>query len=212
MTDSRHPFRDAYLPESGDGAAGDVAQAIETYTPLVVLSVDAITSRDLSWTKHIVLLTGNSIRFYKQEPENTDEEDGDTVIWDMEDLPFVLVQRGDRYDMPLGTTGLLGDAEVLPATAIPTQVVVPAGMPGSLAIVVGTPPTGSKTISYQYSIDDGVTWLPAFSIAIAAGARRGTFTLVADLVLPAESVLQPVAPATHDPTMTGLTVTVVARR
>ena len=88
---SRHPFLDAFIPLIGASAADAIAAAIETHTALIVESVEAITSRSLPRTKFVILISGGSIRFYKQDPTSTAAEDGATVIWDSDDLPFVLV-------------------------------------------------------------------------------------------------------------------------
>lgn len=84
-----HPFQDAYIGPSQ--AADDVAQAIETFTPLVVTSVADITTRDLSRTFTIHLYNGAITYVYQYDPTETEPHNGTTIILDSADRPFVLV-------------------------------------------------------------------------------------------------------------------------
>lgn len=211
---SKHPIQEAFgLGEAptNTGAAGDIADAVETYAPLVALAVSDITSRNLERTKHVVLIEGNSIKFYVYDADNVDAEDGDTVIWDSEDRPFVLVQRGDRYDMAFSTTGLLNDGEVMPAYAVPTALSLPASLPASLAFCMDVP-TAETVITFEKSTDDGATWADVFTVTFAIGARTGTFTLAAAASLAAGTLIRPKGPDTADITFAGFTATVVATR
>lgn len=204
----KHPYYVAFLET---GAADTISQAIETYAPFVATSVTDITTRNLNRTMHVVLITGNAIRFYKYDATNTDEEgDGETVILDSEDRPFVLVSRGDRYDMAFASTGLLGPAEELPAFTITTPLTLPAGLPGSQAFC-DIAPTGDAVVTFKKKTGADA-WTTVFTITFAAGQTQGVFTLAADATLSAGDRVRPVAPGSSDATFAGFTATIVASR
>lgn len=204
---AKHPYNVALLTS---GAADDISQAIETYAPFVATAVTDITTRNLDRTMHVVLITGSSIRFYKYDATNTDPEDGETVILDSEDRPFVLVQRGDRYDLPFSGTGLIADAEFYPAIAIVTPLTLPALLPGSYAFC-DEAPTGEVIVTFKKKTGAGA-WTSVFTVTFAIGETEGTFTLAAEATLATGDRLRPFFPATHDPTFEGFTATVVTHR
>jgi hypothetical protein len=208
---ARHPFQDAFTPLVGNAAADGISEAIEVYAPLVVFDVTDITSRSLARTQHVVLISGESIRFYKYDAANTDPEDLETVILDLDDRPFVLVERGDRYDLIFSATGAFASAEKLTPIAIVTPITLPATLPGSLAYCL-TAPTAQAIFTFEKSTDSGATWSSAFTVTFSAAARGGTFTLAADLDLAAGTLLRPQAPASADATLAGFVCTVAATR
>lgn len=205
---AKHPFQVAFVDS---GAADGIAQAIESYSPFVATAVSEITTRNLNRTMHVVLITGSSIRFYKYDATSVAAEDGETVILDSEDRPFVLVQRGDRYDLPFSYTGAFADGELLNPIGVVTALTLPATLPGSVAFCL-TVPTAEKVFTFQKSTDDGATWSTLFTVTFAAGARVGTFTLAANATLAAADMIRPVAPAAADATLAGFVATIVTTR
>lgn len=211
---SKHPVQEAFgfgEVMSETAGAEDIADAIETYAPFVAFSVADITTRNLERTRHVVLITGSAIRFYKYDATNAEDEDGETVIWDSEDRPFVLVQRGDRYDIPFSYTGPLGEGEKLNPIAIVTPLVLPSGLPGSLAFCL-EPPDSEAVVLFERSADEGASWSEIFTLTFGAGQRKGALTMASDVALSVGDMLRPVAPSPIDATMEGLVVTIVATR
>ena len=210
----KHPAQEAM--GQGDVPTGimsgpDFADAVETYSPFVALAVSDITTHNLERTKHVVLISGNSIKFYKYDASSVAAEDGDTVIWDSEDRPFVLVQRGDRYDLPFSYTGAFAAGEDLNPIGIPTALTLPASLPGSVAFCL-TVPTAEAVFTFEKSTDGGATWSSVFTVTFAIGARVGTFTLAAATSLAAGDMIRPVAPDPADATLVGFVCTVVCTR
>lgn len=202
-----HPFSDAW----DTGIGNDIRDNAEQYFTSVVQSVSAITTKSWARTKCIILLSGSAFKVYEYDPDNVAEEDGDTVIKDTADRAFVLRQRGDRYDLPFPTAGLLGDGEELPAYTLVIDLTFPQDLPGSRAKCIEVP-TSNTTVTFEYSTDDGATWSNAFTVTFLAGERTGSFTLGADLTLSADAMIRPKGQATHDPTFAGFTATIVATR
>lgn len=203
----RHPFLDAYIPLVGDGAAEDVAGAVAAYSPLVVETVEGITTRSLADTKHVVLISGTSIRFYHQKPGWTEPEDpvGLTVIYDTDDLPFVLVSRGDRYDLKFNAGGIISDGEEILASVEVTGFTIPAGFTGSKARC-----RGAATAEAIFLVQkNGVTF---GTITFAIGSLIGVFASAADAVFAADDELSVIGPDPRDLSLSHVFGTIVAMR
>ncbi len=81
-----HPVQAAWAL----GAAPDIANAEESYFIYVAQSISDITAKDLDRTFVIhLMLSGGGYAVYHYDPTNTDPEDGDLVILDSDDRPFV---------------------------------------------------------------------------------------------------------------------------
>lgn len=120
------------------------------------------------------------------------------------------INEVSRWSFPFTSTGLLGDGEVLPAIAAPVAVTIPADCEDSFATPSEGAGTGIVIIQYEYSANNGVSWVNAFIATFAAGSRTPVFALAADLPLPKNALLRPKGPATHDPTFEGFTSTIVS--
>ncbi len=169
-----------------------------------------VRSRDLSGRTRIMV----GSRFFRKDTSDTSADDlsetTPTIIDDGGN--HWLVIEGERYDIPFSSTGLLGDGEALPAFPVVTPLTIPAGCPGSVGFAVDEVPTAQVIVTFKKSLDYGATWTSAFTLTIAAGERVGAFALASDLSLPAEALLRPYGPATHDATMEGLSITIAALR
>lgn len=170
-----------------------------------------VRSLDLSGRSRIMV----GSRFFRKDTSDTSADDmteTSLVIIDGAGTHWLVIE-GERYDMPFSFTGLFGDAEKLNAIAIVTPLILPAGLPGSLAFVSGlTAPTAQTIVTFQKSSNAGVSWSALFTVTFAAGARTGTFTLAADTTLAYGDMIRPAGQATHDPTFSGFTATIAALR
>lgn len=124
---------------------------------------------------------------------------------------YVLIGRGDRYDLIFASSGQLGDAEELPFVVVVTPLKLPAGLPGSMARCEVVP-TAETIITFEKSTDSGENWTDVFTVTFAIGARTGTFTLAEDASLGIGDLLRPKGPASHDATFAGFSATIAAIR
>jgi hypothetical protein len=107
-----HPFRAAYIPVSPPASAEDIANAVAIYFAPVFTAVTGITTRDLEYVRLAVVDDGAVVRIYRYDADNTDAEDGETVILDSQDRPFVLVGSIPNAGIPASASGA---ATVFPA-------------------------------------------------------------------------------------------------
>jgi hypothetical protein len=88
----KHPSQEVWgfgqVP-TGVLSAPDAANAIETYTVMVGLTIEDITTRNLERTKVVHLMLEGGYALYHHDPDNTELPDGINVVWDTEGRPFV---------------------------------------------------------------------------------------------------------------------------
>lgn len=205
---SKHPVQEAFgfgEVMSETAGAEDIADAIETYAPFVAFSVADITTRNLERTRHVVLITGSAIRFYKYDATNAEDEDGETVIWDSEDRPFVLVQRGDRYDLKFQAGGLLSDGEEFWISLEATSYTIPAGMTGSRARVRVAPDSEAVFLLRKNNIEFA-------TLTFAAGETEGVFVAPTATLISADDEISIIGPSPRNEALRTVFGTIVAYR
>lgn len=188
MTD--HPFKEAF----SSGIADDISQAVESYTPFVARSVEDITTRSLDRTFGILLITGSSFRVYEYDPDNEDEEDGVNVIFDSEDRPFVVRQRGDAYDLKFQGGANINDSERFFNSLEIRSFTIPAACAGSRARAM-TGPTSEYVISLQ---KNGVEF---GTLTFGAGQTVGVFAAATATSFADDDVFSMVGDTSADPTL-----------
>jgi hypothetical protein len=96
----KHPIQEAWgfgSTPAGEAAAEDIPNAGETYFVSAFASVNDITTRDLERTRIVLIGSGATFSVYRYDPENTDPENGVTVVHDSEDRPFVRLGTGADF-------------------------------------------------------------------------------------------------------------------
>lgn len=171
---AKHPIQVAW-----EAAAGpDIADAEEQYFALVAFATTDITTRDLERTKSVLLILGATIKFYRYDPSSVAAEDGDNVILDSEDRPFVKIateeQSGAIALQPVTAAGTLA------ATATVRGYLIKRTAPETAAI---TFPAAADRAGVPITIADGDGSFEAHpqTITFDSGeTARGAGTFVLD--------------------------------
>jgi len=90
----KHPIQEAWgcgSTPTEEAAAEDIPNAGEGYFVTTFASVNDITTRDLERTQLVLIRSSASVAIYRQDLNNVDAEDGETVVWDSEGRPFVRI-------------------------------------------------------------------------------------------------------------------------
>lgn len=173
-------------------------------------TASSVRALDLSARTRIMI----GSRFFRKDTSDLSADDGtetSLVVIDGAGTHWLVIE-GERYDLQYSGTGQIGSDEGLNPGFAPTPLELLAGLPGSFWYAIDAVPTNQNITSFKKSLDKGATWTQVFTATIAAGQRAATFSLAADVTLPAGAILRPFGPTIVDPTLETVGGVIAARR
>lgn len=155
-------------------------------------------------------------RFFRKDTDDLTPDDltETTACIIDDDGNHWLPIEGERYDLVFSATGQIGDGEGLGLAFAPLDqpLTLLAGLPGSTWYAVDHAPAGSHVTTFKMSTNYGASWTTLFTATIASGQRVATFSLAADVTIPAGAIIRPYGPATHDASISTVGGVIAARR